>query len=270
MNEDIIHFSRDIDEEYPFCILMTGISYCDGNYRIERKNSSLYVMEYILKGQGTVTVNGTTFYPASGSIYILPEGSDHIYYSGSKDPWVKIWFNIKGLLIDSLMQIYRLDGINLIEGLNIEELFYKFYYAAQSNDTSRREKFNKTAVIFHEIVAKISSYIHSPKLFHSPEAVKLKNYIDGHIKGDIRIKDLGNQIFRSPSQTIRIFKKEFGLTPYDYFLIKKIDAAKLLLQNTNLTVKEIALRLHFADEHYFSNCFKSKTGQSPLAFRRVI
>lgn len=40
-------------------------------------------------------------------------------------------------------------------------------------------------------------------------------------------------------------------------------AAKPLLKSSPLTTKEIADRLNFADEHYFSNIFLPKTGVRP-------
>ena len=57
MQEEIISFlNEDTQMESPFFIEMTGISYCDETYRIARKNSSMYVFEYILDGEGTVIV----------------------------------------------------------------------------------------------------------------------------------------------------------------------------------------------------------------------
>ena len=41
-----------------------------------------------------------------------------------------------------------------------------------------------------------------------------------------------------------------------------------MLLNTNLSVKQIANHLSFADEYYFSNVFKQKVGLSPTAYRK--
>ena len=63
-----------------------------------------------------------------------------------------------------------------------------------------------------------------------------------------------------------MFKRAYGITPYDYILTRKIETAKLLLKNSSLSVKEIAYRLNFADEHYFSNIFLQKTGVRPKKY----
>ncbi|MCC2686893.1 MAG: hypothetical protein K0R75_3792 [Paenibacillaceae bacterium] len=58
-----------------------------------------------------------------------------------------------------------------------------------------------------------------------------------------------------------------SLPVYQYVLAKKIETAKLMLQDTQLHINEIAMQLGFSDSQYFSNFFKKKTGISPSQFR---
>lgn len=267
MKEDIVNFNLNTFEYHPFCIEMAGVSYCDGTYKIVRNNSPIYCFEYIMKGQGTVIINDETFTATEGDVYILQKGCNHIYYSDKKNPWIKIWFNIKGDLVDHLIQAYKLNNVHHIQNLDLYELFLKFLSASQSSNDSIKEVFNQNAIIFHEIISKIYNRIYVSNSVYNPIAFKLKEYLDKHMMDHISLKELGDLIQKSPSHTIRIFKKEFGLTPYEYLLTKKIETAKLLLLNTNLQINEIAIKLGFADEHYFSNYFKVRTGMSPMKFR---
>ena len=246
---------------------MAGISYCDATYKIDRKNSDIYCFEYIIKGEGTVKIKNHEFIAVEGDIYILPKGCDHLYFSSVKNPWTKIWFNIKGPLIDNLMQAYKLNNIYHIKNLELKDLFYKMFFTAQETNKPTEKIFQNASIIFHEILLRVYSKVEIPKAINNETALQLKQYIDSHIESNLSIKTLSNYVFRSPSQTIRIFKKEYGITPYDYLLSKKIETAKLLLVNTNMPIKQIALKLKFADEHYFSNYFKLKTGYAPISFR---
>jgi len=99
-------------------------------------------------------------------------------------------------------------------------------------------------------------------------AEKMKDYLRNHAASKFKIEKLCQYISRSESQTIKIFKEAYGITPYAYFLEKKINLAKDMLLNTNLSVKQIANNLYFADEYYFSNVFKKKTGVSPSKYRK--
>ena len=60
---------------------------------------------------------------------------------------------------------------------------------------------------------------------------------------------------------------KFGVTPKQYILKAKIDASNILLLDTSLQIKEIAMTYHFADSYHFSHTFKRFMGVSPEKFR---
>lgn len=63
-------------------------------------------------------------------------------------------------------------------------------------------------------------------------------------------------------------KKEFGCTPNNYITEKRIDHAyKLLKENPELNISEIAYRCGFSDPKYFSRCFKKNIGRTPSEIR---
>ena len=268
MRENIINLPS-MDSEQPFYIPMVGISYCDGSYKISRKCSFTCCIEYILKGRGTLEINGKTFYPSQGDIYILPLLSEHVYYADPDDPWEKIWIDARGVLPNELLRIYNIESTYLIRGLNLYSQFKEIYNIAGDKKLDPVYINQQAALIFHNIVQKIAAYVHKEHTVISDEAKAIKTYLDHNIENNVSIKELSQLINRSPSQTIRIFKKSFQCTPYDYALNLKVEAAKLFLKNTSLRIKEIAFRLNFSDEHYFSNIFRDKTGMSPKNFRDV-
>ena len=123
--EEIVIFPES-SKPPAFEILMCGRSYCDGSYRINRPKSLLWCFEYICKGKGTVQVDHVRFTASAGDIYILPAGMDHYYYSDDKDPWKKVWFNIRGPFVDSTLKAYHLENIFHIRKLNLLPLFEDF------------------------------------------------------------------------------------------------------------------------------------------------
>lgn len=268
MREDINYFSAHGISE-PFIIYAAGISYCDGSYKIIRRNSDIWCFEYIIKGCGTVRCGDAECSPCEGDVYFLPKGENHEYFSDSENPWIKIWFNIGGPLINELVHLYRLNGIYHVENIfGIRPLFDEFIKITGEKNADIFEIFSKASIIFHKIIQNLSKHITAPGNIPS-DAKKIKTYIDRNIDKSIRINHLAGLIFRSQSQTIRLFKKAYGKTPYEYILTQKIEMSKYLLKNTNLTIKEISYKLSFADEHYFSNYFKSKTGVSPKQYKNM-
>ena len=253
-------YSRDI-----FRIHLCGITYPDKNYEIARGNSSVTCIEYVEKGTGTVHIDGKTFNPCEGDSYILHKGLEQHYYSDKKDPWQKVFVNLSGSLLDSLVEGYNLKDMYCFKGLDIRRELYEITELAKKNQEDHTEDIiciiNR---IFYKMRESVKDDSHVSEI-----AEKMKDYLTTHALEKFRIESLCNYVSRSESQTIKIFKEAYGITPYAYVLNKKISLAKGMLVNTNLSVKQIAYNLSFTDEYYFSNVFKNKVGVSPGKYRKT-
>ncbi|MEA4890633.1 MAG: AraC family transcriptional regulator [Clostridiaceae bacterium] len=268
MHEDIRYLTSD--KVLPFVVEMAGVSYCDGTYRIFRQHANVIVFEYVISGSGTVKVDQQVFTAGAGDIYILPLHGRHEYYSDAQDPWTKIWFNICGSVAEQLIQAYQLQHTFLVHQCPaaLLDLFRQFLSAAQSEDPLP-VLFDRCALIFHQILISLSHQIQSSRQIQSGEADILQAYIQQHLSDPITLSDLARLIYRSPAYTIRIFSASYHQTPYAYLAERRIEAARQLLAGTHLSVKSIADRLCYADQHYFATVFRRATGLSPRQFRQA-
>lgn len=93
-------------------------------------------------------------------------------------------------------------------------------------------------------------------------------YIDEHIDEKISIDELA-VISRWRSQHfIRVFTSFIGVTPYQYILRKKMEKAKDLICNTDLSYSEVSFELGFQSYANFSNAFKKATGKTPVQYKK--
>lgn len=65
----------------------------------------------------------------------------------------------------------------------------------------------------------------------------------------------------------RIFNKMAGRSIHGYINHLRVEKAKVLLANTDLTVTEIAYALGFSDSNYFTRIFRQYCQMSPRAYR---
>jgi AraC-like DNA-binding protein len=65
-----------------------------------------------------------------------------------------------------------------------------------------------------------------------------------------------------------IFRQELGLSPWDYLNRYRILHAKALLNSTNDSITNIALRVGFNDPSYFGRVFHEQVGLSPRAYKK--
>ncbi len=253
------------DESLPFSVILAGESFCDGSYRIERSDSKILCIEYVVSGTGTVRVGGKSYTASAGDTYILLSGSNHEYYSSADDPWVKIWVNASGALVDSLIDVYGIRGETVFR-VDTKRHFEKMHAALRSS-LSTIEIANNCARIFHAMIQDLAMNSQSNQSCGMAE--KIKEHIDKNISREILLDELAALIDRTSAHTIRIFKARYGVTPYQYCIDSRIKKAIAMLESTSYSVKEISFRIGFGDEHYFSNFFKSKTGKSPTEYRKV-
>ena len=93
------------------------------------------------------------------------------------------------------------------------------------------------------------------------------SYIHSHLMDDFTIEDVSFACNLSLSHFNAKFKKEVGMTPYAYITDLKIDTAKVLLKNPELSIIDIAYQLNFSSSNHFSTVFKKNTGYTPSYFR---
>lgn len=261
MKEDIYSFSAAGEGEM-LIPQLTGISYCDGSYRIERKKSGLSCIEYILSGRGTVILDGKEYTAEAGDTYFLPEGHDHLYYADPAEPWEKIWLNFSGPLARSLAATYAVENTCLFRGLYTGDLLRSILRVASEK---REQGSLAVSLLLHEVFHRMH-HAHGESV-RDPIAVALRDFIDQHCEESISAADLAEVTGKSPSQCCRIFRRAYGMPPYRYLLERRVALAKNMLEGTGLTVAEISRRLAFCDEYYFSNLFKEKVGVSPAVYR---
>ena len=264
MNEELYRINQKSETRDLIKFHLCGTTFPDKSYSINRPFSSVWCLEYVEEGCGTVTINGETFFPEAGDSYFLQAGKDHYYYASGDYPWKKHFINISGKLVESLVEGYGLSKTSHFVGLDLGSELKRIIEIAKRGEMDNTVEL---IAILNEMFLKMHNSIKKDDEL-SFLGIRMKDFLNTQITSKFHIELLCKHISKSESQTIRIFKKIFGITPYTYVLDKKIDFAGKLLIDTNLSVKEIATKLCFSDEYYFSNIFKEKTGCSPSQYRR--
>lgn len=106
MIEKFKNFSAFNNTNDPLKLDIVGETYCDKTFSIERANSDLNALEFIIDGKGTLDINGHHLVPQKSDIFFLKVGSKHKYKSDSVNPWHKLWIVFTGDFADSLINCY--------------------------------------------------------------------------------------------------------------------------------------------------------------------
>lgn len=97
---------------------------------------------------------------------------------------------------------------------------------------------------------------------------EVKAYIKNHCCEDITLISIAEKFYVSPSWLSRMFKQHCGQGIHEYMTGERIRFAANLIQNSDISLNEVAERANFGDASYFAKVFKRITGTTPGQYRR--
>ena len=92
-------------------------------------------------------------------------------------------------------------------------------------------------------------------------------WIQEHYREKITVSQLAQMMNLSTVYFSNAFKAAFHISPKQYLQGKRLYESQRLLTRTDLSIREIAERVGFDNENYFSEFFSEKAGISALKFR---
>ncbi|MFP3043487.1 AraC family transcriptional regulator [Treponema primitia] len=227
---------------------------------------------YITKGQGILTVDETSYTVTPGSLFLLLPGIKHRYKPVYEIGWQEYWVGFNG---DYFTKLFR-DGI-----LSREHIFFKIglqeYILSYFNrifDEIRAQQPLYQLRACTQVFSLLGEMLVHERRKEQPGSYqkiveKAKYLMESNIYGAINLSNISEQIGTSTSRLHEIFKNYTSMTPYQYYIQIKINKAESLLEQ-DISVKEVAYRLGFEDQSYFSRLFKKKTGIAPSEWKKYI
>ncbi len=104
-----------------------------------------------------------------------------------------------------------------------------------------------------------------------PVVTEAKKYLYEHFTDpDLDLNLVARSIGISPAYLSRLMKQELGMSFRDFLTSLRINEAIVLMRNTGLSINEIADKVGYKNQHYFSTAFKNSMGISPSEHRKNI
>lgn len=139
-----------------------------------------------------------------------------------------------------------------------------FTVLSSENDILRLKDFVQKILL--ECTSAISD---TNKQKNNPSIQKVCDYVDSHLSEDISLEQMADYINVSSFYLSKLFKEEKGVTFINFISDKRLEKARQLLAETDLSIKEITAEIGYNDQNYFSRIFKNKYGISPKEYRKV-
>lgn len=87
------------------------------------------------------------------------------------------------------------------------------------------------------------------------------------IAAKINVRSLADELAISHSHLLRLFRQEHSQTIQEYIRDKRVELACQMLTDSDMAIKEIAIRTGIPDLQYFNKIIRSSSGHSPTSLR---
>ncbi len=139
-------------------------------------------------------------------------------------------------------------------------------YIQSAEDCRDSGELNALAhAMYHDFIYRVHHLRTNPD--YSLAIQKCCDYIELGLDRKIRVADLAALCGYTEYYLTEKFKKETGQSLNSYIRYTKVERAKVLLESTGLSVREIAEKLAFNTVNYFIQSFRETTGYTPARYR---
>lgn len=209
-------------------------------------------------------------YPANTFILWEP-GSQHLY-GNPEQPWNHCWVHCIGNALKPLLNRSRIPlntPIILPDASLAQEYIGKIHNELKNSGVQDEEIVKAYLVLFIKMLER--------KLFpeqqtspYSRSVLSAMHFMKENRYRPLQLAEIARFVNLSvPRFSVR-FRQETGKSPMAYLLEDRLNYARTLFYDRNLTIGEIALRSGFNDPLYFSRQFHRRFGISPSKFREKL
>ena len=265
LNLEWLNFNNKSSNDYPILVNTTG--YCDVLSPFETHNPvgrDDYYLIYIIEGELSLDIADAKHISKKGSAIIFPpkykykySGNHHTYY---------LYAHFTDSYAADFLKECDFDNLPcIIENDFSTEIEKKFDLMINTFLHNEQLSIQKCACLLQEILLDIRLDA-LDKANDSPIKASLK-YIHSNFTSKIDVPYLASIERLSNSRYLTVFKQQTGKSPNRYIIDLRMQFAKKLLDNTNMSIRQISENVGYNDQYFFSRLFKKHMGISPQAYR---
>ena len=124
-------------------------------------------------------------------------------------------------------------------------------------------------LLLEEIKNADSSIFHAPQK-NQDRILTMIAFFQENFAERITLEEIADSAAVSTRECLRCFKAAIHQSPMDYLIEYRIRAAKKLLETTDFSITDIALRCGFNSNSYFTKLFHRSCGKTPNAYRKEL
>lgn len=254
-------------------VLYVSSAKYNGDWHSTPHTHSCSELFYVIGGTGQFFIDGNMFPVTANDLVVVNPNIEHTEISFSSNPLEYIVLGVEGLELsvsderDNRYCIVNFRSMRESVLMCLQNILHEIEEKSPGYDTicqnlievlfillSRQTNFSTTMAPIRKTSSKLCATV--------------RHYIDEHYKENISLDTLAQLTHVSKYYMVHAFSREYGTSPINYMVYKRIEEAKHLLKNDDYTLSLISRMLGFSSPSYFSQSFKKATGMTPNEYRK--
>ncbi len=263
-----------------FSVFQIGTMYCNGNTVVPTHvQGDLYEITFVRAGRGIVTTNNCKTAVRSGDIYLSFSGDFHAIESDAEHPlrYAFLAFQTEAeyykAALETLVSLCGAPTSRKVSGdrigMLLEDALAEISAGGEPNERLLEAVLSQ--IVIYLVRAFDSEHAGKNTLSVSDaEALcyRMINYIDTHIFSMGGLWELADELRYNYSYLSGLFKRVTGGTLAEYYSTRRLESARLMIEEGKLTLAQIAERLHYSSPGAFSRAFHKHYGIPPRDIKK--
>jgi AraC-like DNA-binding protein len=250
-----------------------GFEQCDPDYVVQREHFAFCSLEFVVAGEGTAQLNGTTHPLRAGSLFHYDQTTRLEIRTDPASPMAKYFLCLTGARARARLRAAGLRPAGLVQLAMFTEVQRLWDDLIREGGHHRPTAGRLCAALTEVLLLKIEELAGlsvSPGQAAEESFLRCKSAIETQAATLGTLADITRAVGVGPTRLSRLFRRYQGLSPYQFLLHRKMTLAAELLMNPATLVKEAAAQVGFADPYHFSRCFKQVHRVAPKDFQRSL
>lgn len=251
-----------------------GVQNCIPDHFFGPGRRDEYIIHFVYEGNGIYETGGNTYHLSKGDFFVILPDTEVYYKADESRPWDYLWIGFQGAKAATYLKNAGIDSTHLTgHYANTAYILSCVQQMMLARTLTYHNELRRQAALLQILAALME--IHHETLSDEerndyPYRVYLQqalDYMNVHMKENIKISDIAAYIGIDRSYLSNIFKNTLEISPQEYLLTLRMNHAAELLKNTDKKVSTIASEVGYNNPLTFTRMFKQVNGMSPTEWR---
>lgn len=255
---------------------MAGIQKIGPAYYNELKFQKDYQIQYTIRGKGRALINGIAYTAEEGDVIAISNYMHHTFSPIQGEEWEIAFVHInEGRITSEIFEYLNTCSGYILHNVPKEPILHNIKkiisFLQKNNEEPDFDNITMISSCTYQLFMTLVQ-LSASHMAHTPNAYlyNVIQYIRANYHRPIRMNDILSQSSYSKTHLERLFKKEMGMSVYQYLSQLRLRRAQELISTGQFSYKEVASLVGLSSYRGLHYLFKNSIHMSPSEYESII